>query len=221
MPKIKTSKKKYPKGWDIISPTLDEFDIKMREAEANPYEGKRKIEVNWPIFRIHHQRSRYIYEKFYKNKEISRELYEFCLTEGYADKNLIAKWKKSGYERLCCLKCIQDLSHICICRVPKKELAKGTILECASCGCKGCAGGIPNKNKNNNNNNNDDGDGDDGDGDDDNDNDNDNDNDDNGNSNSNNNQERENNNNKNNKNNNSEIDRNQKNESDNESENES
>ncbi|KAM9983382.1 hypothetical protein ACTFIY_000108 [Dictyostelium cf. discoideum] len=193
MPKIKTSKKKYPKGWDIISPTLDEFDIKMREVEANSYEGKRKNEVNWPIFRIHHQRSRYVYEKFYKNKEISRELYEFCLTEGYADKNLIAKWKKSGYERLCCLKCIQDLSHICICRVPKKELAKGTILECSSCGCKGCAGGFSHKNKNNNDDDSDD----------------------------NEEKEKDNNNNNKNKNNNSEIDGNQKNESDNESENES
>ena len=25
---------------------------------------------------------------------IPTELYEFCLNEGYADKNLIAKWKK-------------------------------------------------------------------------------------------------------------------------------
>ncbi|KAK5575420.1 hypothetical protein RB653_006553 [Dictyostelium firmibasis] len=149
MPKIKTSRKKYPKGWDIISSTLDEFDLKMREAEANPHEGKRKSESNWPIFRIHHQRTRYVYEKFYKNKEISREVYEFCLSEGYADKNLIAKWKKLGYERLCCLKCIQDLSHVCICRVPPKDLDKGTVLECVSCGCKGCATGSG-SNRNNN-----------------------------------------------------------------------
>lgn len=38
--------------------------------------------------------SRYIYEMFYKRKEISRELYEWCLRENLADKNLIAKWKK-------------------------------------------------------------------------------------------------------------------------------
>ena len=65
--------------------------------------------------RLHHQRSRYVYELFYKRKAISRggcehvifqatvedllsfshtELYEYCLKEGYADKNLIAKWKK-------------------------------------------------------------------------------------------------------------------------------
>ena len=106
-------------------------------------------------FRLHHQRSRYVYELFYKRRAISRgqrppsyihsnnsqltikgdclagtslymqflpswpsyanhywenilhaqthltflytpplELYEYCLNEGYADKNLIAKWKK-------------------------------------------------------------------------------------------------------------------------------
>ena len=52
-----------------------------------------------------------MFDLFYKRKAISRgvcnhfldkseghwlhsELYEFCLNEGYADKNLIAKWKK-------------------------------------------------------------------------------------------------------------------------------
>jgi hypothetical protein len=35
-------------------------------AEAEDSEGKRKAEAMWPIFRIHHQRSRYIYEMFYK-----------------------------------------------------------------------------------------------------------------------------------------------------------
>ncbi len=89
-------------------------------AENEPHEGKRKAESLWPIslmqcatelailltlpsyysldwfqiFRLHHQRSRYIYELFYRKKEISRELYEWCLSEGIADKNLIAKWKK-------------------------------------------------------------------------------------------------------------------------------
>ncbi len=63
-------------------------------AENDPHEGKRKAESVWPIFRIHHQRTRYIYELFYKKKEITRELYDFLLREGYADANLIAKWKK-------------------------------------------------------------------------------------------------------------------------------
>lgn len=115
MPKI-TGRTKYPKGWEIIEPTLTELEMKMREgirkkerniicamlcyinlffiAESDPQEGKRKEEAVWPIARINHERSRYIYEMFYKKKKISRELYNFCIKNGYADANLIAKWKK-------------------------------------------------------------------------------------------------------------------------------
>jgi bud site selection protein 31 len=78
-----------------------------RAAEAESHEGKRKSESLWPIFRLHHQRSRLIYDAFYKRKAISRELYEWCIDEGYADGALIAKWKKPGYTWLCCLRCIQ------------------------------------------------------------------------------------------------------------------
>uniref|UniRef100_A0A7N9IHD3 Protein BUD31 homolog n=1 Tax=Macaca fascicularis TaxID=9541 RepID=A0A7N9IHD3_MACFA len=95
-------------------------------AETEPHEGKRKVESLWPIFRIHHQKTRYIFDLFYKRKAISRELYEYCIKEGYADKNLIAKWKKQGYENLCCLRCIQtrdtNFGTNCICRVPKSKL---------------------------------------------------------------------------------------------------
>ncbi|XP_057603470.1 protein BUD31 homolog isoform X3 [Hippopotamus amphibius kiboko] len=85
MPKVKRSRKAPPDGWELIEPTLDELDQKMRE-----------------------------------------ELYEYCIKEGYADKNLIAKWKKQGYENLCCLRCIQtrdtNFGTNCICRVPKSKL---------------------------------------------------------------------------------------------------
>jgi bud site selection protein 31 len=94
MPKIKRGQKEPPQGWDLIEPTLNELDKKMREAENEPLEGKRKIESSWSIFRIHHQRSRYIYDMFYKRKAITKELYDYCLKQKYADGNLIAKWKK-------------------------------------------------------------------------------------------------------------------------------
>ena len=54
------------------------------------------------------------------------DLYEYCLREKIADQNLIAKWKKQGYENLCCLRCIQvrdtNFGANCICRVPKAKL---------------------------------------------------------------------------------------------------
>ena len=95
MPRIRTlRKKKMPEGWDLIEPTLTELTQQMRDAENDPNEGKRKNEAIWAILKLHHQRSRYIYECYYKRKEITKELYEYCLNEQWADRNLIAKWKK-------------------------------------------------------------------------------------------------------------------------------
>ena len=44
--------------------------------------------------------SRYIYELFYDKDAISKQLYDWLLKNGYADGNLIAKWKKQGYEKV-------------------------------------------------------------------------------------------------------------------------
>jgi bud site selection protein 31 len=50
----------------------------MKEAENEPHEGKRKPETLWPILRIHHQMSRYIFELYVKKKQISKsKLYIF------------------------------------------------------------------------------------------------------------------------------------------------
>ncbi|KVI07940.1 BUD31/G10-related, conserved site-containing protein [Cynara cardunculus var. scolymus] len=144
MPKVKTNRVKYPEGWELIEPTLRELQGKMREAENDPHDGKRKCETLWPIFKIAHQKSRYIFDLYHRRREISKELYEFCLDQGYADRNIIAKWKKPGYERLCCLRCIQPRDHnfqtTCVCRVPK-HLREEKVIECVHCGCKGCASG--------------------------------------------------------------------------------
>jgi len=146
MVKIRTvNTKKPPQGWDEIEPTIMELNQRMKDAENDPHEGKRKPESIWPILRIHHQRSRYIYELFRVKKQMSKTLYDWCLRENYADGALIAKWKKPGYEKLCCLMCIQQKNHnfgtTCICRVPKDKLEEGKSIECVHCGCRGCASG--------------------------------------------------------------------------------
>ena len=59
MPKVRRQNKKPPpEGWELIEPTLEELEGKMREAETEDHEGKRKVEALWPIFKIHHQKSR-------------------------------------------------------------------------------------------------------------------------------------------------------------------
>ncbi|KAE8713905.1 Protein BUD31-like protein [Hibiscus syriacus] len=81
------------------------------------------------------------FDFYHRRKAISKELYEFCLEQGYADRNLIGKWKKAGCERLCCL---QPRDHkfatTCVCRV-LKHLREEKVIECVHCGCKGCASG--------------------------------------------------------------------------------
>lgn len=54
----------------------------------------------WSIFRKTHQRSRHIYDLYYKKKEINIELYDFCVDAKLVDALLIAKWKKQGYAAL-------------------------------------------------------------------------------------------------------------------------
>lgn len=46
-------------------------------AETEPHEGKRRVEALWPIFKIHHQRSRYIFDLYYKRDAISRGIHIF------------------------------------------------------------------------------------------------------------------------------------------------
>ena len=62
----------------------------MRDAENETHEGKRKTESLWPIMRINHARSRYIYELYYKRELISKQLYEWLLKQEYADAKYVA-----------------------------------------------------------------------------------------------------------------------------------
>ena len=127
------------------------------------------------LYRIHHQKSRYVYELFYKRKAISRGKLScfFCKQHlklisipvsrvvwvlprrGYSwsqphskvEEGMIIMREReriivqqccydvhthtslpiqSGYENLCCLRCIQprdtNFGTTCICRVPKSKL---------------------------------------------------------------------------------------------------
>lgn len=39
MPKVRRSRKPPPDGWELIEPTIDELDQKMREGESRAYFG--------------------------------------------------------------------------------------------------------------------------------------------------------------------------------------
>lgn len=144
MPRIRTlNTKKAPEGWDDVAPQLEEFHQQMRDAVNEPHEGKRRNEATWGITRIHYERSRYIYELYYKKKAISKELYDFLLQEKYADAMLIAKWKKPGYEYLCSLAAIDkrntNFGTTTICRVPLHLRKPGATGPSVTTGCISCA----------------------------------------------------------------------------------
>ncbi|GAB0131945.1 hypothetical protein EsDP_00000397 [Epichloe bromicola] len=146
MPAIRHSSKRKPPpdGFGDIENDLLIFSNKMKDAQNKPPPPGPKHQAQWEIFQISHQRSRYIYDLYYKKEAISKQLYDWLLKNGYADAMLIAKWKKQGYEKLCCLRCVQtketNFNSTCICRIPRAELKEGQEdRQCVSCGCRGCA----------------------------------------------------------------------------------
>lgn len=139
---IYNSRSKPPQGFSIIEPKLNEFKAKMREAEAENGEFTRKSEILWPIIRLTHMRSRYVYQMYLK-KVITQAVFDYCSQMSLVDTALISYWKKPGFENLCCVGCAQHTSQFgsaCICRVPANQLADKAPFECRGCGCRGCSG---------------------------------------------------------------------------------
>lgn len=57
MPRVKThTSRKPPVGWDIIEPTLKELTNQIKDVENEPFDGRRKPETMWKIYKLHHQR---------------------------------------------------------------------------------------------------------------------------------------------------------------------
>lgn len=131
-----------PKEFEKVRPFLDSIEKEMRKLENAPL-CIRQQENYWPIFQLHHQRSRHIYN-LRKTGEISNDLYKYLVSNGFADHELICYWNKAGYEHLCCLRCVQPLDSkygkVCICRVPQRSMDVKQMVECDNCGCRGCSG---------------------------------------------------------------------------------
>ena len=140
MPKLKPGSRKPPAGFDTITGALDDFDMKMREAVNLPTDGLRKTETLWPILQITRERTRFLFDKA-RRGEITQDVVDFCVLNGFADKGLLEKWIIPGYESLCCNKCVaskdSNFRTTCICRVPRSQ--RDADVRCQCCGCTGCA----------------------------------------------------------------------------------
>ena len=143
MPKMAALRRKPPAGWEMVEEELAEFDRQMKEAVLDSHEGYRRCEAQWGIHRVAHMRTRFLFEQYYRRGRISRDLYAYCVREGYVDERLAARWKKPGSEFLCCTRCVErrDTAHgtNCICRVPRRHLSAAQQQPCLQCGCEGCA----------------------------------------------------------------------------------
>ena len=136
------NKIKPPEGWEEISELILDLNKKMREIENLKNDSKYSQEQIWEVMKLNWKRSRPVYEMKWKKKNISNELYEWILNQGFADRELINAWRIPGYDRLCCVSCIsKDTNHggTCICRVPKNQRQQN--VKCFHCGCTGCCSG--------------------------------------------------------------------------------
>lgn len=130
-----------PPNFHIVKTYLEDIDSKMDMILNDKSINNLKTGI-WDIYRLHHQRSMYIF-KMYENKQIDTALYKYLCESKYVDIHLVGLWKKKGYENLCCSRCIDSCSknnNVCICRVPERYSDQQHEIECDNCGCKGCSG---------------------------------------------------------------------------------
>ncbi|KAM0672770.1 putative G10 protein [Ordospora colligata] len=131
-----------PAEFEKVRDFLEKVEAEMRRLENAPL-APRNQENFWPIFQLHHQRTRHICN-LYDNGEISKELYKYLVENMFVDHSLACYWKKMGYENLCCVRCIQPIDskhgNVCVCRVPQRSINAGQVVRCDNCGCMGCSG---------------------------------------------------------------------------------
>ncbi|CCW62212.1 unnamed protein product [Phytomonas sp. EM1] len=59
----------------------------------------------WRIAQINHERTRYVFDAFFRLKAISKEVYDYCCEMQFIDEGLARRWRLPGYEHLCCIAC--------------------------------------------------------------------------------------------------------------------
>ncbi|GJQ15666.1 hypothetical protein GpartN1_g7457.t1 [Galdieria partita] len=136
--------KKLPKGFELIETQLEKFEDEMREIMNDTMEDKMRNELTWKVHKLHWKKNRFIFNLYYKEKSISKELFDFLVREKVVDANLISKWRKPGYENLCSLAVISktntNFRTAGVCRVPLKD-RHGQITPNVLTGCISCASG--------------------------------------------------------------------------------
>ena len=139
----KFARKAPPAGYEYLEPTMNALESELRDRVAASMEGMKKNESGQPVHQINWQRSRYVYDMYYTFEMIDKKVYDYCVDNKLVDGNLIAKWKKAGYERLCSTYVINPRNYrfgtVSMCRVPEDGRSDGVFEEDPITGCRGCA----------------------------------------------------------------------------------
>ncbi len=139
--------KKPPKGFAYLAPVLSSLENKLHDKVRESNAGKRNTESMWPVHQINWQRSRYVYDMYYLHHRITKKVYEYCMRNKLIGTALIAKWKKTGYERLCSTYVITSNNYkfgtSSICHVLLKDWSPEQLLTMdLTTGCRGCVSGV-------------------------------------------------------------------------------
>mmetsp|Transcript_9593 Transcript_9593/g.39439 ORF Transcript_9593/g.39439 Transcript_9593/m.39439 type:complete len:208 (-) Transcript_9593:58-681(-) len=140
--KRKIATRRPPPGIDLVRETIQQYEEQLRDAVNEDHSGKRKNELTWRITRLHWEKSRYVYDLFWRKKAISRELYEWLGREKVVDMPLMKQWRKQGYEKLCSLQAIStqntNFGTTSICRIPLHKRHHAQLAPAATTGCVSC-----------------------------------------------------------------------------------
>lgn len=122
-----------PAGWDDVMPIFLNLDHQFIVEDSRIPDDFIPREQYVRIQKANYKRTRELYNQRFIYKNISKELYQWIINQNLVDKNLLEKWQKPGFERLCCLDC-----ENCVCHMEQDKNAPED-KKCARCFCHGCA----------------------------------------------------------------------------------
>ena len=94
MPKVKKSRMP-PQGYELVKRLILELENKVGEAVTDSKKGKANMESLWPIFNdyINYQRTRLIFDMYFRQRTISEEVYNYCIEKNLVDEKLLDTFK--------------------------------------------------------------------------------------------------------------------------------
>lgn len=79
------------------------------EEEAGPASTspppEQEVPPLWRIAQLNKKRTRFVFDAFFREKRITKEVFDYCCETQLIDVGLVKRWRAPGYEKLCCVAC--------------------------------------------------------------------------------------------------------------------